>query len=200
MRAVIERYNGNELLDELDEVERPSLTDFQGIGRAPLFCGEEARVLGRGRRFRECKYCGGTPRRGMGICRQCEARPKAENIRWRTIRKATETVDHFLWQKNISERNIATLGSFLEIDDPDLHEYVELTLEIARLKPRKRRRWKWLREKYPDLLARIEANANFDWLIDEGAFERDEWDGLESLLDMDVDNAATDEYHDSDFF
>ena len=67
----------------------------------------------------------------------------------------------------------------LEIDDPELHEIVELVLEIASLKSHKRRRWKWLHENRPEILDRIKANPNFDWLVDmamvDGAWP-DEYD------------------------
>jgi hypothetical protein len=95
-------------------------------------------------------------------------------------------------QKNISARNIATATSFLEIDDADLREFTELILDIARLKPRKRRRWKCLHENHPDVLERVKRNPNFDWLVDmagvDGAWpeEHDEYEY--ALLEFDADS------------
>ena len=102
----------------------------------------------------------------LGICGRCEARPKAENIKWKAISEARETLFGFLLQRNISERNVSTAKLLFEIDDLDLREFVELVLDIARLKPHKRRRWKWLHEHCPEILDRVRANPNFDWLVD----------------------------------
>ena len=140
--------------------------------------------MGRGR-IRACKYCGSTPRRGQGICGRCEARPKAENIKWKAIREARETLFGFLMQSNISERNVSTARLLLEIDDPDLHEIVELVLGIARLKPHKRRRWKWLHENHPEILDRVKANPNFDWLVDLASVDGAWPDDLEQFNDHD---------------
>ena len=140
--------------------------------------------MGRGR-IRTCKYCGSAPRRGQGICSRCEARPKAENIKWKAIYEARETLFGFLMQSNISERNVSTARLFLEIDDPDLHEIVELVLDIARLKPHKRRRGKWLNENHPEILVRVKANPKFDWLVDLASVDGAWPDELDHFDDYD---------------
>ena len=88
-------------------------------------------------------------------------------------------------QSNISERNVSTARLLLEIDDPDLHEIVELVLDIARLKPHKRRRWKWLHENHPEILDRVKANPNFDWLVDLASVDGAWPDDLEQFNDHD---------------
>ena len=121
--------------------------------------------------MKKCKYCGCTPRRGHGLCRACGARPKAENLRRLAIRKADETLSHFLCQKNISAANIETIRSFQHLDDPKLREFTDLVLEIALVKPRKRRRWMSLAEKHPEIMQRVRASPSFDWILDEADLE-----------------------------
>jgi len=146
------------------------------------------------RRKRSCKYCGSTPRRGQGICRKCEARPKAENIRRLKTHLAFETLFGFLLQSNISAGNIKTMTSMRDIDDEAFRSVLDLVQEIARLHPRKRRRWKWLRKNQPELYDRIRHNETFDWLRDLNDnvdYEEDYW----QVDDMNyVNSLLTEEY------
>jgi hypothetical protein len=96
----------------------------------------------------------------------------------KAVSNANEALCGFLTQRNISENNIKTIESFLEINHEDLHEFAQLVLEIARFKPHKRRRWRWLAEHHPKILQNVEQNENLDWLVDEasvdGAWPKDE--------------------------
>lgn len=112
------------------------------------------------------------------MCRACEARPKEENIRLKKIRDGRETLWHFLEQSHISERNMATIDTLLEIDDPRFRAFAELVQTIAQLKPYKRRRWKWMGEHHPEIIRRVKADDWFDWLVDE-VVSQDQWPGLE---------------------
>ena len=44
-------------------------------------------------------------------------------------------------------------------------------LEIALVKPRKRRRWKWLAENHPEIMQRVRESPSFDWILDEADLE-----------------------------
>jgi hypothetical protein len=118
-------------------------------------------------RRRHCKYCGKTPRRGQGICRECEARPKADNIKLHKTLVAFAKLSRYLTQSNISAGNIKTMDSMHDIDDEPFSRFLELVREIARVRPFKRRRWKHLRQNYPDLWNRIRQNEHFDWLLED---------------------------------
>lgn len=118
-------------------------------------------------RERICKYCRNTPPRGQGICRECEKRPKAENIKLRNFWQAEETLYGFLNQSNISKLNIKTMESLLEIDDEAFRRFLELVQEIAKVCPIKRRRWIVIRDKHKALWQRIVENDYFEVLLEE---------------------------------
>lgn len=118
-------------------------------------------------RVRFCKYCGGKPYRGQGICRECEKRPKAENIKLRNLWQAEETLYGFLNQSNISKLNIKTMESLLEIDDEAFRRFLELVQEIAKVCPIKRRRWIVIRDQHQALWQRIVENAYFEVILEE---------------------------------
>lgn len=152
--------------------------------------------MGKRRSWRPCKYCGNTPRRGQGICRACESRPKAENIRRLKIRLSFEAIFGFLTQSNISNGNRKTLDSLTNIDDEAFRSVLDLVQDIARLHPRKCHRWKWLQRNHPDLWDRIRQNEHFDWLLDwtyQGLPEEDPWETDE----LDYINTLLSEQHDA---
>ena len=117
-------------------------------------------------RVRFCKYCGGKPYRGQGICRECEKRPKAENIKLRNLWQAEETLYGFLNQSNISKLNIKTMESLLEIDDEAFRRFLELVQEIAKVCPIKRRRWIVIRDQHQALWQRIVESAYLQPVLD----------------------------------
>lgn len=118
-------------------------------------------------RLRQCKYCYGKPLLGQGVCRECAARPKAENIRLDRLWSATGTVGDFLLQSRISERNIKTMESMRDIQDETFQSFLNLVNEIAAVHPYRRRRWEVIREKHESLWERILAHEYFDWILDE---------------------------------
>lgn len=74
-------------------------------------------------------------------------------------------------------KNIARLHSLVSIEDPTFQELRTLILEIARLAPRKRRRWKLIASKNSGLTNRaIEAGLAED---DCESYEFDEPDRLD---------------------
>ncbi len=121
--------------------------------------------------YRICKYCFGTPLRDQGLCHECSQRSKEENKRRLVIVNAMATLDHFLTQKNISAKNLKTIKSFCDLEDPALHEYATLVLAIGQKFPRKKKRYRKIRRINPELYRRIRQNSKFFWHVDESIFE-----------------------------
>jgi len=86
------------------------------------------------------------------VCKRCQAKPKTE-------RRAIEDQDdifRFLQQSHISEKNVIRLGQMAKADNPQVASLAEIVLEVARIKPYKTRRLKFLARKHPELLRKLE--------------------------------------------
>jgi len=98
------------------------------------------------------------------VCKRCQTKPKTE-------RRAIEDKDDifgFLKQSHISEKNMIRLGQMANSDNPQVACLAEIVLEVARIKPYKTRRLKFLAEKHPELLRRLEDRGlvfahTWDW-------------------------------------
>jgi len=85
------------------------------------------------------------------VCKRCKAKPKSE-------RQATEDRDDifgFLEQSHISEKNVARLEQMAKSDNPQVASLAAIVLDVARVKPYKTRRLKFLAEKHPELLGKL---------------------------------------------
>lgn len=120
---------------------------------------------------RTCRICqrsrpneqfGGKGLRAV-ICSKCRQRPKVEQQRI----LATDEVHGFLQQSNISAKNIQRLAELASLDDAAFARLRILVLEIATVQPRKRKRWKRLRQDHAELYERITDSGLFDYLLDE---------------------------------
>jgi len=85
------------------------------------------------------------------ICKKCAKKPREERERVKSL----QNIHGFLIQRNISERNIAYLKKQCKFPDEEVQRYAKLVLEIARIKPHKRKRVKFLAQHRPELLARL---------------------------------------------
>ena len=83
------------------------------------------------------------------VCKKCRSRPKEERNRALWL----DEVLGFLDQSNISTKNIERLRRLEECGIDDVIEVATFVRQVAKAKPRKKRRWKWLREKRLDLFA-----------------------------------------------
>ena len=63
----------------------------------------------------------------------------------------------FLDQSNISPKNIARLEALARHASSEIKDLALLILEVARVKPHKRRRWKFLEQNHPELFQRLKA-------------------------------------------
>jgi hypothetical protein len=81
----------------------------------------------------------------------CKARPKSE-------RQAIEDKDDifaFLEQSHISEKNVVHLERMAKSDNPQVASLAAIVLDVARVKPYKTRRVKFLAQKHPELLGKL---------------------------------------------
>lgn len=89
------------------------------------------------------------------ICKECQRIPKAERdvIDWR------KEIFGFLRQPNISLKNMARLQILIEKADSETGRLAQIVLDVARVKPQKRRRLRVLAQKRPDLLEELEETG-----------------------------------------
>jgi len=98
------------------------------------------------------------------VCKRCQAKPKSE-------RRAIEDQDDifgFLKQSHISEKNVTRLGQMAKSDNPQVASLAAIVLEVTRIKPYKTRRLKFLAQKHPALLRKLEDAGlilahSWDW-------------------------------------
>jgi ribosome-binding protein aMBF1 (putative translation factor) len=86
------------------------------------------------------------------VCKRCQAKPKTE-------RRAIEDQDDifgFLKQSHISEKNVTRLRQMAKSDNLHVASLATIVLEVARIKPYKTRRLKFLSQKHPELLRKLE--------------------------------------------
>ena len=89
------------------------------------------------------------------ICKRCAKKPREERERVKSLRD----IHGFLTQRNISEKNMAYLKRKCGFPDEEVQQYAKLVLEIARIKPHKRNRIKFLARHKPSLLAELEESG-----------------------------------------
>ena len=85
------------------------------------------------------------------ICKRCAQKPREEIEQL----QALSNIDGFLAQRNISGKNIAYLEHLSQSSDQEVREKAELVLQIARIRPHKRKRIKFLAHHRPGLLAHL---------------------------------------------
>ena len=70
-----------------------------------------------------------------------------------------EEIFGFLQQSNISDRNIARLQTLVASDNSRIAELASIVIEVARVKPHKKRRLKVLARERKDLLDALEKTG-----------------------------------------
>ncbi|MGA3090086.1 MAG: hypothetical protein ABSD75_15840 [Terriglobales bacterium] len=86
------------------------------------------------------------------VCKRCQAKPKAE----RRAIEDRQDLFRFLEQSHISEKNVIRLGQMAKSDNLQVAGLAALVLEVARRKPYKTKRIKFLAQKNPELLRKLE--------------------------------------------
>ena len=89
------------------------------------------------------------------ICRECQAIPTEE----RDAIQHEEEIFAYLKQSHISAKNVARLREFLLFNNQRIAMLAELALDVALIKPHKRKRLRYLAEKRPDLIDKLEETG-----------------------------------------
>jgi len=91
----------------------------------------------------------------MCVCSDCQKLPEIDLERI----EIGDELCGFVEQRNISEKNIARLVELTAHEDFGIREHAEALLDIARVHPRKKRRWQRLVETHCHLIHRYLAAA-----------------------------------------
>jgi len=89
------------------------------------------------------------------ICKECSRKPKAEIDEI----DQTEEIFNYLKQSNISKKNIARLEKLACSQNQEISELANIVLEVARIKPHKKRRLKFLAKENRELLSKLENSG-----------------------------------------
>lgn len=89
------------------------------------------------------------------VCKRCQAKPKTE---LRAI-EDQDDIFGFLEQSHVSEKNVIRLGQMAKSDNPQIASLAGIVLELARVKPYKARSLRFLAQKHPELLRKLEATG-----------------------------------------
>ena len=87
------------------------------------------------------------------ICKDCQRLPRDQRDRIECM----DELYGFLDQSNISGKNIARLEILAQHASNEVKNLALLLLEVARVKPHKRRRWKFLAQNHSELFLRLKA-------------------------------------------
>ena len=89
------------------------------------------------------------------ICKECSRKPKSE------INEIdqTEEIFHFLEQSHISKKNMDRLTILAESENEEISELAGIVLEVAKVKPYKKRRLKVLARERRDLLEKLDETG-----------------------------------------
>jgi len=96
------------------------------------------------------------------LCKDCQRLPREERDRIECI----DELYRFLNQSHISPKNVGRLEILTQHPESGVRQLANLVLEIARVKPYKRRRWKFLAQKHPSLFVRLKALWDDDIPVD----------------------------------
>ena len=89
------------------------------------------------------------------VCKDCAKLPREE----REAFEFTEEISGFLRQSNISKKNIVHLRVLSRFKNEAVAKLAAVVLEVALVKPHRRRRLKMLARERPDLLERLEKTG-----------------------------------------
>ena len=89
------------------------------------------------------------------VCKECARLPKEQ----RDAIERKEAIYGFLHQSHISARNVACLNEWAQSNDPEVAGLARIVLDVAQVKPYKKRRLKVLARERPDLLTKLEETG-----------------------------------------
>jgi len=85
------------------------------------------------------------------LCKRCAKLPKED----RAYRQAMLDIYGFMRQRNISKTNIARLSKLTRASRPEIAELASLVLQVAKAKPHRRRRIRFLMRNHRGLLQQL---------------------------------------------
>jgi hypothetical protein len=86
------------------------------------------------------------------VCKRCQAKPKSE----RQVIENMDKIFRFMRQSHISERNVVRLEQMVKSENPDVAKLAAIVLRVARVKPYRTRRLKFIAQRHPELLRELE--------------------------------------------
>lgn len=124
------------------------------------------------------------------VCKRCQAKPKSE-------RRAIENMDEitgFMRQSHISEKNAVRLEQMVKSENAHVASLATIVLRVARVKPYRTRRLKFLAQRHPELLRELEdtglvLSRSWDW---ETAELSDQVNSEGTEISLGDDSEATD--------
>jgi len=107
------------------------------------------------------------------VCKKCQRLPKER----RDYVERMGELYRFPEQSHISAKNVARLAQLCQHANPKVQELARLIADVAQVKPYKRRRLKFIRQKHAELFARMRrvlGDAFWDEVLAGQGFELDE--------------------------
>ena len=89
------------------------------------------------------------------VCKRCNAKPKSE----RQAIEDTDSIFGFMQQSHISQKNVARLERMAKSENLRVASLAAVVLKVARVKPYKTRRLKFLAKMHPEILRDLEENG-----------------------------------------
>lgn len=89
------------------------------------------------------------------ICKECARKPKTEIDKI----EQKEEIFKYLQQSHISKKNVTRLSMLAESENQKIAELAGIVLEVARVKPHKKRRLKVLARERRDLLDKLDETG-----------------------------------------
>jgi len=89
------------------------------------------------------------------VCKECARKPKEE----RDVIEQKEEIFNYLNQSHISKKNVSRLKVLASSSNAKIAEFASIALEVARVKPYKKRRLKVLAKERRDLLQQLEETG-----------------------------------------
>ena len=109
--------------------------------------GHYCRICGRQRPNEQFSGKG----HAIHVCKRCKAMPKSE----RQVIENMDDIFRFMRQSHISEKNVARLEQMVKSENPQVASLAAIVLKVARVKPYRARKLKFLAQRAPGTAARI---------------------------------------------
>jgi hypothetical protein len=138
-----------------------------GMGHYCRICGRERpneQFSGKGHRIH--------------VCKRCKAMPKSR----RQVIENLDDIFRFMRQSHISEKNVVRLEKMVKSEDPQVASQAAIVLKVAKVKPYKARRLRFLAQRHPELLQQLQ---------DAGLILAYSWDSETADLPADANSEET---------